>query len=111
MSLKIDLLGEVGKLKFKKDGEINLPHLIKPLEWEDAVCRVVCNQCKIIQEVNLDYAISIIEILQVMGVPLPKDFKEKEDFKGWYFLVPYCNCCNENNNIQQLSIKEVPRLN
>ena len=107
---KEDLLGTVGKIKIDKDAKINYSRLLEPLEWEKAVCRVVCNQCKVIQEIDLVYATDLIKFMQDLEIPVPKEFKTKGDFKGWYITFPYCIYCHQNDKIEDFQIKRVPDL-
>lgn len=111
MSFKTDFLDEAGEVKINKKEKINFDSLVEPLEWEDAVCKIVCNQCKTVQEINLFFAKILVKIIKTMEVSLPKEFKTKEDFQGWYFILPHCNNCKSNKNIEELRIQKLPRLN
>ncbi|MCF7794868.1 hypothetical protein K9M50_00710 [Patescibacteria group bacterium] len=111
MDFKIDLLGKTGNPKFNDNHKIDYLNLVKPLEWENGVCKIVCNQCKTIQEISFNYANRLIQVLYILQKPLPKEFKTKEDFKNWYFVLPYCDYCKKNNKIAELEIKKITRPN
>lgn len=67
-------------------------HLIKPLEWSQAVCRCFCQQCGTMREIN-----------QAQATKLQKFAGQKisGNIKDFYFLVSYCEYCQE----QELVVK------
>ncbi len=103
------LIGKIGNPKKSKNHQINYQELTAPLEWNQAVCRVVCNGCKIVGEITLDYAQSLIQVMYLLNKPIEKTLITKKDFRGLYLKISYCEHCSPTEI--DVNLEEIPRLN
>ncbi len=68
----------------------SLGQLTKPLEWPQAVCRCFCQQCGTMREINQAQA---VKLQKIAGQKISGDIKD------FYFLVSYCEYCQEQELI------------
>ena len=98
MDLRDVLIGHVAKHATdfdplsSKAKEKRQTDLAKPLEWPEAVTRVLCTNCGEISEINEEAARKLFGFLDLLG-SRPEIALNRDYLKNWHFEINYCREC------------------
>lgn len=69
-----------------------------PFKWPWAISRFHCNNCGEVREIDMETVQQLLRVMATLGNFPEVAISKEEDWKKYYFDLPYCDNCNKTND-------------
>lgn len=77
----------------------------EPFKWPWAISRFHCTRCSETREIDIETVKQLLQAMSSLGNFPEVAISKNEDWKKFYFEIPYCDCCKKANDKEPDNLK------